>query len=178
MFFSSSSCRGLKSERMLHLPKPCDSKSALWIWASQIKHYWLNDRTFSKKVKYHIFQNVKHLLSQYVLAVCFVHLVRTCHLTTFQHHPCSPPAVFYLLIKADRWINQRLWPRRSDPRRASCSASQLLSDDWQLSCPHHCSLIFVRSHLSDRGSEGLLSRVDGSLHDAAHEAPPAAERCL
>lgn len=74
----------------------------------------------------------------------------------------SPPAVLYLLIKADRRINQRLgasaWPHRSNPRRVSCSASPLLRDDWQLSCPHHCRLIFVRSHLSDRGSVGLFSQ--------------------
>lgn len=34
----------------------------------------------------------------------------------------------------------------------------LLRDDWQLSCLHHCRVIFVRSHPFDRGSEGLLSQ--------------------
>ena len=51
-----------------------------------------------------------------------------------------------------------MWPRRSNSCRVSCSASLLLRDDWQLSCLHHCRLIFVRSHLFDRGSEGLLSQ--------------------
>lgn len=34
----------------------------------------------------------------------------------------------------------------------------LLRNDWQLSCLHHCRVIFVRSHPFDRGSEGLLSQ--------------------
>jgi len=34
----------------------------------------------------------------------------------------------------------------------------LLKVDWQLSCLAHCRGIFVRSHSSDRGSEGLLSQ--------------------
>lgn len=51
-----------------------------------------------------------------------------------------------------------MWPYRSNSQRVSCSASLLLRDDWQLSCLHHCRLIFVRGHLFDRGSEGLLSQ--------------------
>lgn len=94
----------------------------------------------------------------------------------------SPPAILYLLIKADRQINQgvcvwsggvcartctgvSMWPCGSNSRRVSHSASPFWGNDWQLSCLRGCRLIFVRSHLFDGGSEGLLCPGDSFLYD-------------
>lgn len=111
----------------------------------------------------------------------------------------SPPAILYLLIKADRQINQgsvcvesggvcartrtgvSMWPCGSNSRRVSRSASPFSGNDWQLSCLHGCRLIFVRSHLFDGGSEGSsLSRRQLPVrppHRAARAHPQQSDAC-
>lgn len=64
-----------------------------------------------------------------------------------------------------------MWPHGSNSWRVSCSASPLWRDDWQLSCLHHCRLIFVRSHLCDGGSEGLSQPGDSLLYNCSSGLP-------